>query len=214
MVFMNERVHKILDGEEPRSALNDLEREELAAADSMISTVLRSIPAEPLPDLARAVLRQIGESHRFHAEQPAPSVWQRLRNWVWTPRPVFIHWRPAYAFAVALIVLCAGTVALTRSSDSAAEKQVLVQFRFDAPQATRVALAGNFTNWQPSVQLNRSAGGVWTVVVPLVEGVHKYAFVIDGKVWQADPLAPSVSDGFGGANSQIAILSPDVLVES
>jgi hypothetical protein len=211
---MNERVHRILDGEEPRPATNSFEGDELAAAEAMISSVLRSVPAQPLPDLGPAVLQRIAESHGFHAAHRAPTAWQRVRDWFWSPRPVFIHWRPAYAFAVALTVLLASTFALTPRSQNSAEKQVLVQFRFDAPQATRVALAGNFTNWQPSVQLTRSAGGVWTVVVPLVEGVHKYSFVIDGKVWQTDPLAPSVSDGFGGANSQIAILSPEVVTES
>lgn len=211
---MNERLHRILDGEEPRPDINSFDGHELAAAEAMISGVLRSLPARPLPDLDSAVLQRIAESHPFHAVHRAPTAWQRLREWLWSPRPVFIHWRPAYAFALALAVVFASTFALTLRSPSPVEKQVLVQFRFDAPQATRVALAGNFTNWQPSVQLTRSAGGVWTVVVPLVEGVHKYSFVIDGKVWQNDPLAPSVSDGFGGENSQIAILSPDLVTES
>lgn len=211
---MNERLHRILDGEEPRPDINSFDGHNLAAAEAMISGVLRSLPARPLPDLGSAVLERIAESQPFRAVHRAPTAWQRVREWLWAPRPVFIHWRPAYAFAVMLAVVFASTFAPTLRSPSPVEKQVLVQFRFDAPQATRVALAGNFTNWQPSVQLTRSAGGVWTVVVPLVEGVHKYSFVIDGKVWQTDPLAPSVSDGFGGENSQIAILSPDVVTES
>jgi 1,4-alpha-glucan branching enzyme len=95
-----------------------------------------------------------------------------------------------------------------------ATHQVLVQFRLDAPDASGVALAGNFTDWEPKYQLTRTAGGVWTVTVPLAQGVHKYAFVVDGKTWQPDPLAPSVADGFGGENSQIAVLSPDVSAET
>jgi 1,4-alpha-glucan branching enzyme len=137
-----------------------------------------------------------------------------VRDWLWSPRPLSISWRPAYAFAFAITVLVGSVASLTRSPQAIPGKQVFVQFRLDAPQASRVALAGNFTNWQPTLQLTRAGGGTWTVVVPLKEGVHKYSFVIDGKVWQTDPLAPSVSDGFGGENSQIAILSPDAVIES
>jgi 1,4-alpha-glucan branching enzyme len=95
-----------------------------------------------------------------------------------------------------------------------APQQVLVQFRLDAPQASRVALAGNFTDWQPTYELTRTAGGVWTITIPLQQGVHRYAFVVDGGTWQPDPLAPSVADGFGGQNSQIAVLSPDLGAET
>ena len=202
---------QILDGDEPRPCVHTPDAAALAEAETLISSVLRSIPTSPLPDLGPAVLRRIQEM--APAAKPAKAgAWDRVRRWLWSPRPIFIAWRPAYAFAFA--ILLAGAAVLARSPQAAHSKQVFVQFRLDAPNASRVALAGNFTNWQPTVQLSRSGGGVWTVIVPLEQGVHKYSFVIDGKVWQTDPMVPTVSDGFGGENSQIAILSPDEVTES
>ena len=211
---MNERLHQILDGDEPRPAVHTSEAAELAVAEAQISSVLRSIPTKPLPDLSAEVLRRIAELAPASAKSVKANPWERVRGWLWSPRPIFIAWRPAYALAFALLVALAGAVTLARVPQAVVSKQVFVQFRLDAPQASRVSLAGNFTNWQPTVQLARSSGGVWTVIVPLAEGVHKYSFVIDGKLWQTDPTAPSVSDGFGGENSQIAILSPDEVTES
>jgi 1,4-alpha-glucan branching enzyme len=88
--------------------------------------------------------------------------------------------------------------------------KVLVQFRLDAPAAHTVTLAGDFTKWQPKYELTRSAPGVWTIVVPLDPGVHDYAFVVDGNLWTPDPMAPAIADGFGGLNSRVAVLSPDL----
>ena len=114
--------------------------------------------------------------------------------------------------AFALLVLLALTPLVGRSlmdSPAAAPSQVLVQFRLDAPNAHGVQLAGNFTNWKATVSMKRTGNGVWTVVLPLEPGVHRYSCVVDGKTWVADPTAPAVSDGFGGQNSQLAVLVPD-----
>jgi len=86
---------------------------------------------------------------------------------------------------------------------------VYVQFRLEAAGASRVALAGNFTGWEPRYELQETAPGSWSIVLPLRPGVHDYAFVVDGRHWVADPYAPRVDDGFGGANSRIALLPPD-----
>jgi 1,4-alpha-glucan branching enzyme len=84
-----------------------------------------------------------------------------------------------------------------------------VQFRLDAPGAREVALAGDFTDWEPTYVLRHSGRGVWTVVAPLAPGVHSYAFVINGERWVPDPMAPAIEDGFGGLNSRVAIITPD-----
>ena len=42
----------------------------------------------------------------------------------------------------------------------------------------------------------------------LEPGVYNYVFVIDGKTLRLDPLAPRVTDGFGGASSRVAVLAP------
>ena len=48
-----------------------------------------------------------------------------------------------------------------------------------------------------------------TITVPLTQGVHDYAFVVDGQQWVPDPYAPQINDGFGGTNSRLALLPPD-----
>ena len=43
--------------------------------------------------------------------------------------------------------------------------------------------------------------------VALAPGVYRYVFVVDGEVMRLDPLAPRVTDGFGGASSRVAVLA-------
>ena len=138
----------------------------------------------------------------------------RLVDLLWAPREVSV--RPAWAMAavgVIAAVLLAPFVRPTPSAPpqvvrSAVDPHVFVQFRLDA-MASRVQLAGSFTNWEPRYELRESAPGVWTITVPLTEGVHDYAFVVDGQQWVADPHAPQIGDGFGGTNNRLALLSPD-----
>ncbi|MBI5672411.1 MAG: glycoside hydrolase family 13, partial [Nitrospirae bacterium] len=52
----------------------------------------------------------------------------------------------------------------------------------------------------------RSDGGVWTATIPLKPGRYQYMFVIDGKQWIADPLAPEeTTDGFGAQNAVLDV---------
>ena len=84
-----------------------------------------------------------------------------------------------------------------------------VHFRLDAPGASSVQLAGDFTEWQPTHELHEVSPGVWAAVVPVRAGVHDYAFVVDGEQWRPDPLAMQVDDGFGGTNSRLSVLPPE-----
>jgi hypothetical protein len=212
---MDDRIQRVLDGELSRDELSPAERTALGEAEAMIGAVLRSVPARELPDLGAAVLQRL-------APQPAPAIprgavsasGRRIRelvSWLWTPRQVSMRFRPAYALLVlALLVPAARTAQLQLSAPAVTgPAQVLVQFRFDAPQARAVMLAGDFTRWKPTYTMTRSEPGIWTVVVPLETGVHDYAFIVDGERWTPDPMAPAVSDGFGGLNSRLAVLSPD-----
>ena len=210
---MNKRLHQMLDGELPRPAASQSELDELHQTEAALAAVIRAVPVEPLPDLASDVLRRIEKLPAPAARKPAREP-ARLFAWLWSPRPVMLNWRPAYAFVFALLMLAPLVLSDPAPTPGDAPQQVLVQFRLDAPQASGVALAGNFSDWQPKHQLTRTAGGVWTVTIPLEQGVYKYAFVVDGNTWQADPLAPSESDGFGGQNSQIAVIKPDLTAES
>jgi hypothetical protein len=211
---MDELTRKALDGELPRDRLDPAQAADLAAAEAEIAAVLRAVPMQPLPDLAPAVMRRIEQAAaRAPAVTPAPAAHaaplRALFDWIWNPRPLSIRWRPAYGFAAAAVVLFAVVLGRETAPAPHASQQVLTQFLLSAPDAQQVALAGDFTDWQPAHVLTRSEPGVWTVVVPLSPGVHDYAFIVDGERWVPDPNAPAVADGFGGLNSRLAVLAPD-----
>jgi hypothetical protein len=79
----------------------------------------------------------------------------------------------------------------------------VVKFVVVAPEASKVALVGDFNDWSdtktPMVRVANSA--VWTVTLPLTAGRHLYSYMVDGQ-WVNDPGAPiAPDDGFGHANS-------------
>jgi 1,4-alpha-glucan branching enzyme len=84
---------------------------------------------------------------------------------------------------------------------------VYVQFVLDAPTATSVAVAGDFTDWQPEFTLDDSDGdGVWSGRIPIRPGVHGYMFLIDETEWRTDPNAGRYQDdGFGNRNAVLAV---------
>lgn len=67
----------------------------------------------------------------------------------------------------------------------------LVQFALVAPGAVRVALVGDFNDWDTrAMQLVRDPSGeVWRASVRLEPGDHMYAFVVNDTGWVRDPLA-------------------------
>jgi hypothetical protein len=216
---MNERIQQALDGDFDRRRLSAAEQDELRRAESDINAVVRSISVDPLPDLAPAVLarihRQALQRRRLvvvqEAEPPKSST-PSLLTWLWRPRPITIGWRPAYALAatVLIAVIVASQALRPAGTPNETTPRVFTRFILQVPNATSVSLAGDFTGWQPAFTMTRSGPELWTVVVPLEPGVHTYAFVIDGTRWMADPMAPGVDDGFGGTNSRVAVLTPDV----
>lgn len=91
-----------------------------------------------------------------------------------------------------------------------------ILFRFEAPTADAVNLAGTFNDWggtvyggfDPSIDpMELGPGGVWRIVLPLGPGIYEYKFVINGgEVWSEDPHNPDkVDDGYGGYNSVLEI---------
>jgi hypothetical protein len=91
-----------------------------------------------------------------------------------------------------------------------ADGTVLVEFQFVAPEARSVALAGDFSDWEPVLSLTRPGpDGRWSGRLPMRPGVHHYMFVVDGSRWVTDPLAERhVDDGFGNRNAVVAVIPP------
>jgi hypothetical protein len=91
-------------------------------------------------------------------------------------------------------------------------------FRFEAPSAKVVQLAGNWpeNNWLAGQAQTGSflvgemrdpdGDGVWERIEPLPSGRYQYKFVIDRVNWKFDPNNPQrVDDGFGGFNSLLIV---------
>jgi hypothetical protein len=90
-----------------------------------------------------------------------------------------------------------------------------VRFRYYAPGATRVQLAGNWpgNNWargdgsvgEANIGLMTvDPGGIWEIVVPLGPGRYEYLFWVDENTWQLDPGNPE--EGRGGPVGRSSLL--------
>ncbi|MGE5801958.1 MAG: isoamylase early set domain-containing protein [Gemmatimonadota bacterium] len=118
-----------------------------------------------------------------------------------TPRPRFRRW-PWLAAAAAL-----GAVLVARPwSDGSASAANTFQFVLVAPQASSVSLVGDFNDWDPARSPMQTAQGVWATTVPLAPGRYRYAFLVNGVEWRADPGAPRAHDDeFGTPSSVITV---------
>jgi hypothetical protein len=86
-----------------------------------------------------------------------------------------------------------------------------VQLVFRAPQAKRVSVVGDFTDWDPTkaVMTRDSGSGLWSVALALPPGRHVYAFLVDDSVWVRDPRAPAAPDAdFGRPGSVLLVGRP------
>jgi 1,4-alpha-glucan branching enzyme len=68
------------------------------------------------------------------------------------------------------------------------------EFKHKAPKARSVELVGDFNAWKPGLlKMKRGDRGLWTLVVPLRPGPHKYLFLDDGEP-RVDP-STGTTDG-------------------
>ncbi len=200
--MMDDRMHRALDGELPPDGLTPEERAELHRYRAIIGTSLEPLRRLPAIDVAAAVARRVAPS-----PGPARRSLAAAARWLWSPRPLTL--RPAYALAGAVALATVISVSVLQPATHPAPARVLVQFRLGDAGAHEVALVGDFNGWQPAHQLHQVESGVWSVDVALTPGIYNYVFVIDGKTWRLDPLAPRVTDGFGGSSSRVAVLAPE-----
>jgi hypothetical protein len=199
---MSDRMHRALDGELPADGLAPEERAELHRYRAILGIALEPVRGLPAIDVAPEVLRRVAPARPSHVGALAAAA-----RWLWSPHPLAV--RPAFALAGALSVAVVISTSLWQSATPAAAvpAQVIVQFRLADTAAHEVALVGDFNGWRPEHRLHQVAGGVWSVGVALAPGVYHYVFVVDGEVMRLDPLAPRVTDGFGGASSRVAVLA-------
>lgn len=81
-----------------------------------------------------------------------------------------------------------------------------VIFRFRAPEAQAVHLAGSFNNWLDNIRgritgqerwlVRKTQEGDWEISVPLPAGRHEFKYVINwGERWETDPTKPTAPNG-------------------
>lgn len=82
------------------------------------------------------------------------------------------------------------------------KKAKKVTFNLLAPEAGRVALAGDFNDWDPMRHpMKKDKKGVWKVSLTLTPGMYQYKFFVDG-AWYNDPgSSDCVMNPFGTLNS-------------
>ncbi len=155
-------------------------------------------PADPCLELAQ--LRRAAPpgftARVLRRLPPGRPAMRRLwpEGWQWAA--------PALAGAAAALIAVFGLPGLRPAGP--ATGLVVVQFELHAPDAEQVELVGDFTDWQRDrIRLEGpDESGHWTARVELPEGRHEYIFLVDGRRWITDPLAPAHRpDGFGNLNA-------------
>jgi hypothetical protein len=214
--MMSDKIHAALDGELYPDALDPEERQIYERFLAEAEAARDALSHRRAPDLSRAVMAEIEEIERREARNRASgrvgAAWAAAWHWLLAPRAVML--RPAYALAAALLLALGGGLMLAESTGADGgtvaatvdEPQIYVRFDLTAESASSVRLAGSFTGWAPSIDLQPAGAGRWSALVPLRAGIHDYAFVVDGERWVADPAAPTVADGFGGQNSRLSLV--------
>lgn len=76
----------------------------------------------------------------------------------------------------------------------------VVDFTYHAPEAARVQVAGDFSNWKP-ITLDH-VDGRWSARLILVPGRYTYMYVVDGR-WTTDPKAHSFRDDEYGRRNAV-----------
>jgi hypothetical protein len=203
---MTNEIHRHLDGELPAEALAEEDRETVDEWDRMVASFRQSAPHGSAPTwLEQRVMAEV-------ELLPERGVLNRLFAWLVSPAPVRVSPLAAalVAAGVVFVLMLPGpgtAVPEPGASTSSAVEVVYVQFLLNAPAASSVAVAGDFTEWQPSFTLEDLDGdGVWSGRVPVRPGVHGYMFLVDETEWTTDPNAGRYQDdGFGNQNAVLAV---------
>jgi hypothetical protein len=205
---MHPEVHRYLDGEVARDALSAEAQAELREWETLSSAITERRGTQAPPWLANDVMRSL----------PAVklSAWQRAWRWLVTPHPFHVRpFVPVSAGAIAVALLAIRGPATPPSAPvqlvQADTPIVYVQFALTAKGAQSVSVAGDFNDWSVDTGALRDpdGDGVFSGLIAVKPGVHKYMFVVDGQEWVTDPLAASyVDDGFGMRNALLAVTPP------
>lgn len=93
---------------------------------------------------------------------------------------------------------------------SAANVKVIkeVKIFFYYPPAQKVAVTGDFNNWDADGVPLKAAGkpGLWETELRIPPGVYSYNFIVDGELLVPDPNSTNqMPDGYGGTDSLLLV---------
>jgi hypothetical protein len=204
---MNDDLSDYMEGDRELEELSPEARAEAEAWRRLTGELKADEPKQAPPWMENAVMSEIAL-----AEAPRVNVF----DWLLRPRELRLSPLTSLAMAaavVALFVMIPNRVPVTTPPGPVAVTQILVEFSLEAPGATTVAVAGDFSGWETNFVLDDADGdGIWTGRVPITPGLHKYMFVIDGTDWVTDPGAQRYADdGFGNRNAVLAVAPPRTL---
>ncbi len=204
---MNNELNDYLDGDRELEELSPEAQAEAEAWRRLTGEMKANEPKQAPPWMENAVMSEIAL-----AGAPKEGVF----DWLLRPRTIRLSPLTSLAMAaaaVAVVVLLPNGAPVEPLPGPVAVTQILVEFSLEAPGATTVAVAGDFSGWESNFVLEDADGdGIWTGRIPITPGLHKYMFVIDGTDWVTDPRAQRYSDdGFGNRNAVLAVAPPSTL---
>ena len=201
---MSTDLNAYLDGEREFEELSPEAQAESDAWRRLTGELKADEPRQAPPWMENAVMSEIAL-----ASAPKESVF----DWLLRPRTIRLSPLTSLAMAaaaVAVVALLPDEAPVSPETGPVAVTEILVEFSLEAPGATTVAVAGDFSGWASDFVLDDADGdGIWTGRIPITPGLHKYMFVIDGTDWVTDPGAQRYADdGFGNRNAVLAVAPP------
>lgn len=195
-----------------------------------------SVPEGFSEEVMNAV-EQRESAEQIPEEKVKEGLGKRLRqkvDLILTPRTV--QWRPVYGVA-AVFLAVALFIGVSLQNNTVPTNQKMAQDGSESPvnsgqavqaasqasdspdlawarffyvneQAESVAIAGDFSDWEPIPLDQKMVNGetVWTGNIQMERGEHRYMYIIDGEKWKTDPLANRYKeDGFGYRNAVISL---------
>lgn len=218
-----------LSGEEEREALYMIaespEMREMLSFERSVRSTISKTEAHDQPEVPDGFTDRVMYSIE-QAEQPEPniSLTEQIKSWIqrlWVPKEIQL--RPVYGVAAAMILTIFiltpfyfdASKEVRQSKNNMQESvqqvahsqdQVWVRFVYIDENAQSIEVAGDFNGWKPIALDKKEVNGeqVWTGLVSMDRGEHRYMFVKDGEKWVTDPMAPMQrEDGFGNKNAVI-----------
>jgi 1,4-alpha-glucan branching enzyme len=144
------------------------------------------------------MMQQVSASLRRPVTTGGAGIERALQQLRWEARKRRWQHLGAAAAVAAMLLIAVG---VTRRSAAGSE----VRFALADTTQGPVAVIGDFNDWNPRANPLRHGDGDWSTTLRLKPGRYRYAFVVEGSNWRADPRSPAADDDFGTPTSVITV---------